>query len=69
MYAPCTPWGWFSPLWFILIPLVWLLLVRLWWGRRPGTWHRSPLEHLKIRYAKGEISRDDYERLKTELTS
>lgn len=69
MMDQCYNWGWFHPIWFFLFFLVlWLIIGRSWWwGRRSGGWYRSPLDHLKERYAKGEISKEEYERMKTDL--
>jgi uncharacterized membrane protein len=36
-------------------------------GMTPFSGESSPLEIVKTRYASGEISRNEYERLKTEL--
>ena len=61
---------------FIFMLLFWALIILgivalvTWVGRqgRPqGAAQESPLDILKKRYAKGEISKDDYESMKKEL--
>ncbi len=60
----------------LLIGLIYLVLrpdsVRSWWGgqqSRPGSGKQdSPLEILRRRYARGEISREEFERLRREIT-
>ncbi|WP_153631372.1 SHOCT domain-containing protein [Prolixibacter sp. SD074] len=69
-------WGWGWPfgwlIWFAFIILVVLFIVRLTRGRGPvsqpprDTGHDSAMTILKERYARGEISREEYlERKKT----
>lgn len=55
-------WGWLIGL-LLIVLLVWVL-VRI-SGRRKA--ERSPLEILKERYAKGEISEEEYEERKAKL--
>jgi putative membrane protein len=69
------PWvcGW-SP-WFLLVPLgmfaLFLLGMLVFWRRGGmccGPWggmghHRSPLDILKERYARGEIGKDEFDRM------
>lgn len=65
-------WGW---LMMLLAVLFWLLIIggTVWlviWltGRaRTPTQAETPLDILKKRYARGEISREDYERTKQDL--
>jgi putative membrane protein len=78
MLSQC-PWfggGW-SP-WFVLWPLgmlVFMLLLAIIFCRRGGMccgpWghagHRTPLDILKERYAKGEISKDEFDRMKRDI--
>lgn len=66
------PWAWvfavFAALFWLLIlgTLVWLVI---WLIRQTGPAGReSPLDILKTRYARGEISRDEYERMRQELS-
>ncbi len=79
---PMGPWmmggGW-SPWWAAIMLLLWVIIIAgigvalvatlraLPWSRGPA--QETPLEILKRRYAKGEISREDYERMKQELSS
>lgn len=44
-----------------------LLLVRWAGGGRAGEGRQSPIEALKLRYARGEIDRDTFERMKRDL--
>ena len=37
-------------------------------SRRKGTYGESPLHVLKRRYAKGEITKEDFEKMKRDLT-
>ncbi len=50
-------------LWFALVTVALMLLV-IWLWRQLFS---SPLDALKTRYAKGEISKKDYEQMKKEL--
>jgi len=55
--------GFFVVLILLIIPLG----RTIWWGpyRIPGS--ETPLDILKKRYAKGEISKDDFERMKKDI--
>jgi putative membrane protein len=61
-------------MWLILIILagiiIYVVIIR---GRRSGDWRdqvsENPVEILKRRYAKGEISKEDFERQKKDLES
>lgn len=37
------------------------------WGGRGGTQHKTPLDILKERYARGEIDREEYEQKRRDL--
>ncbi|HUW64333.1 MAG TPA: SHOCT domain-containing protein [Spirochaetia bacterium] len=53
----------------IVVLVVWLLFrgFKTWQGT-PGTSQtEDPLNILKVRYAKGEITREEYEKIKKEL--
>ena len=73
---PGGGWGWglgvgigglaMLAFWGALIVGVVLLARGLGGGRR-GRWHLSPTDILKRRYAKGEITRDEYEQMRKEL--
>ncbi|MHB0912099.1 MAG: SHOCT domain-containing protein [Armatimonadota bacterium] len=75
----CGPYGWGAgPLGWIgmLIGLiVWLLILGglvylvVWLIRRFAAPHESALDVLSKRYARGEIDREEYERMKRELSS
>lgn len=82
MMMPMGPWmmgGAWGPWWGIAMLLLWLVIIAgigvalvatiraLPWSRPQG--EESPLDILKRRYARGEISREEYERMKQELTS
>jgi putative membrane protein len=61
-------------MWLILIILVGIIIyVVIIRGRRSGDWRdqvsENPVEILKRRYAKGEISKEDFERQKKDLES
>ena len=61
-------------MWLVLIILVGIIIyVVITRGRRSGNWpdhaSESPEEILKRRYAKGEISKEDFERQKKDLES
>jgi len=72
------------PMWWfpILMPLFWIIVIAvvlyLIFGRRstrrpwepgPGQAPESALDILKKRYAKGEITRDEFERMKQDILS
>ena len=62
-------WGWGGAfmgfLWVALIALIVYLVVR---GQSSGA-KETPLDILKKRYARGEISREEFERMKKDLES
>ena len=66
--------GWFGPGfgWFFMI-LVWVLMIAgvvalIKWLRSSSAQHgETPLEILKARYARGEINKEEYERMRREL--
>lgn len=72
------PHGWFFWGGGIVMALLWILLfvlfVSFFFARRPWRWcHYSyhfdedPLEILKRRYARGEITKEEYERMREDL--
>ena len=65
--------GWLFMLvfWGLIITVLVLVLQRLWDRRRTGSGEGSgeaPLDILKQRYAAGEISKEEYGRMKRDLT-
>ncbi|MBI2935605.1 MAG: SHOCT domain-containing protein [Chloroflexi bacterium] len=65
-------WGW-GVMGFLWMLLVWGgIIVLIWWGIRTlaqgGERRRNPLEIAKERYARGEITREQYEQLRKDLT-
>ncbi len=74
-------WGWMPGMgWWMIINmviavifiagLIWLVVwgVRRTASKRPETGSMSPLEIAKQRYARGEITREQYEQLKKDLS-
>ncbi len=76
---------WWGGMWIfpLIMIVVMLLVVYLIFGRgvfRPPGWHfdertrhredsETPLEILKRRYAKGEVSKEEFERIKNDILS
>jgi putative membrane protein len=58
--------GWMMIFWVVIIGLiVWAVI---WFSRREGsTPKRSPLDIAKERYASGEISKEEFEKIKKDL--
>jgi len=54
-------------LWLLLLAAV--VLVAIWLATRRGLTRESPLDILNRRYASGEINREEYERMKREISS
>lgn len=63
------------PFWFIgwgIFLLIFLVFTsRMWWGRSRGYWRSTgpwdAMEALKERYAKGEISKEEFEKIKKDI--
>ena len=62
--------------WWFVFPLVWLAVILLFWGlfwrgrwRHHGEWHHGPSAEqvLGERYARGEISEEEYRQRRTVL--
>ncbi|MGE5338248.1 MAG: SHOCT domain-containing protein [Gemmatimonadota bacterium] len=53
--------------WIVLIVIAGLLLWRVFAGGSTPPANESALEVLKKRYARGEIDRDEYQRMRAEL--
>jgi putative membrane protein len=78
-YGASGPWfGWWFPFgWFIFIPVFfvgfflirWLFWGGWWWGRGHyyGWGYDPALEILRERFARGEISREQFDQLRKEL--
>lgn len=76
MYGPYDHMGGFGLLFMLFVAIFWLLVIGgiialiVWLVRRttatPGS---NAIDILNTRYAKGEISREEYERMKREITS
>ena len=65
--------GWLFMLvfWGLIITVLVLGLQRLWDRRRPGSGEGTggaPLDILKRRYARGEIGKEEYDRMRRDLT-
>lgn len=64
---------WFSWIfWLVIVAfIVWLLVTQLNKGRQDSqsVSHDSPMDILKKRYAKGEISKEEFERMKKDLNN
>lgn len=60
--------GWMMILWWALIIFGLIALGKwLFASRTPNSNNETPLEIIKRRYAKGEITREEYEKLKNDL--
>lgn len=60
-------WGlWFIPLLFIA--LITVLVVFLYKDNNPSTQNETPMEILKKRYAKGEITKEQFEEMKKKIS-
>ncbi len=64
---------WFSRIfWLVIVAfIVWLLVTQLNKGRQDSqsVSHDSTMDILKKRYAKGEISKEEFERMKKDLNN
>jgi putative membrane protein len=74
MYGPGGGWpmmhygygGWF--MWLILVIVVAIAIYFLVQAQRGGGVRETPLEILKKRYAKGEITKEEYDQMKQHLS-
>ncbi|MBE0599360.1 MAG: SHOCT domain-containing protein [Desulfuromonadales bacterium] len=76
-YGMMNGWGTMGPLMWVLMLLFWgfaifgvICAARWLLARKPpeaGQGKESPMDILKVRYARGEISREEFERMKEEL--
>ncbi|MCL6594876.1 MAG: SHOCT domain-containing protein [Firmicutes bacterium] len=68
------PWGWVGPIGMFLFWLAVLVavayLLRLWWASPPGRARDDgdALTLLERRYAKGELTRDEFLKMRADLT-
>jgi putative membrane protein len=65
------PWGfmWFGPLfWIIILGVIIYFIIS---GRNKRPWntsdHETPLDTLKKRYARGEITKEQYDQMKKDI--
>jgi putative membrane protein len=58
--------GWF--MWLILVMVVAIAVYFIVQAQRGGSVRETPLEILKKRYAKGEITKEQYDRMKQDLS-
>lgn len=67
IHNPCWGMGW--GMWFIpvLVILLVYLLVKNNWRIKNGQNNESPAEILKRRYARGEITREQFEEMKKDI--
>jgi putative membrane protein len=66
-------WG-FGILGFLTVAIIWALIIAgivalVRYLRAPRVSERTPLEILKERYARGEISKEEFEKMKKDLES
>ena len=59
--------GFFMGIIFWIGLIIGLIFLIKWLITQSGTKHETPLEILKRRYAKGEITKEDFERMKKDL--
>jgi putative membrane protein len=59
-------WGWIIGL-IILIAAIWLIIKSIQQNKASADTHRSALDILKERYAKGEIDKNEFEEKKKDL--
>lgn len=69
MHGDMGNWSW---LWMGFMPILWLGLPALialivWTATRPRRDHTTPLDLLRDRYARGEISRDQFDQATKDL--
>lgn len=62
-------WIWMVVFWGALIWLIVWGVKRLTEPRQPATGGQTPVEVLKLRYARGEVTRQQYEEMKRDLTT
>jgi putative membrane protein len=58
--------GWF--MWLILVIVIAFVIYFVVQTQKGGSVRETPLEILKKRYAKGEITKEDYDRMKRDLS-
>ena len=61
--------------WIVFMILFWTVIGRFWWRGGPRSrqgWHdegKDALDYLKERYAKGDITKEEYEKIKKDIVS
>ena len=71
MYGPYGVWM-FLQFFFWILVIAGIVLLIVWLVRHPGRYERgigeeSPLDVLRKRYARGEISKEEFDRMKKDL--
>ncbi|MCF7858944.1 MAG: SHOCT domain-containing protein [Candidatus Cloacimonetes bacterium] len=59
-------WSWIIGLLFLIV-IIWLIVRLLSQNNQSQVYHKTPLDILKERYAKGEIDKEEYEERKKVL--
>lgn len=68
MYDHCGMMGpWYLLVWLVFPAIVALIVYLVMRSARPGGTGDSPLDILKKRYARGEISKEEFEQMKKDI--
>jgi putative membrane protein len=73
MYGPYGGGMWFFHFLFWILIIIGVVLLIVWLVRQPGRYDRgyseeSALDILKKRYARGEVSKEEFERMKKDIS-